>query len=196
VPNVLRSFPFEFLANVAALAPLLVAVVAVSALWARRRGLPLRAAAVTVVGTLAIALHVVAVLTATRIGELFAGGAARDPEAVSQLQWLPFGGIAGYLHGGVSATAVAELGGNVVLLLPLGLLVPLTARKDPGWRVMLVVGVVASVVIEVLQWGFALGVAGVDDVLLNTAGVALGYAGYRAVRRPTRWQPHQVAARN
>jgi glycopeptide antibiotics resistance protein len=73
-----------------------------------------------------------------------------------------------------------QLGGNLLLLAPMGVLVPVAWRAArPFWRTV-AWGVAVSVAIEVLQ--FSIGVlAGefyrvvdVDDVLLNVLGVVVG----------------------
>lgn len=73
-----------------------------------------------------------------------------------------------------------QLGGNLLLLAPMGLLVPIAWRAARPFAATVLVGFATSVLIELLQ--FTLGVlvgefyrvVDVDDVLLNTAGVVLG----------------------
>lgn len=71
---------------------------------------------------------------------------------------------------------VAEMLGNVVLLLPLGLLVPL---RWSGWRnlrKLLAAAALFSLAIEGLQFGLGFGRrASATDVFLNTVGAGLGY---------------------
>ena len=78
--------------------------------------------------------------------------------------------------------------GNLLLLLPLGVYAPM---RRPLLRSALAVGVLAaglSALIELAQlgiasvYGFPVRVADVDDILLNTAGCLLGYAGWRLWR--------------
>lgn len=73
-----------------------------------------------------------------------------------------------------------QLGGNLLLLAPMGVLVPIAWRAArPFWR-SVAWGVAVSVAIEVLQ--FTIGVVAgefyrvvdVDDVLLNVVGVVIG----------------------
>jgi len=109
-----------------------------------------------------------------------------------QLEPVPLAGISGYLRSTASLTVLLQLAGNIALLLPLGVLIPLVIGRDPGWRPPLLLGLAASATIETIQWWFALGVASIDDLALNVSGVAAGYLAYRWLirrhvhRRPTR----------
>lgn len=79
--------------------------------------------------------------------------------------------------------------GNLVLLAPLGLYGPFLWARMRSWKGVLTVGIGASLSIELLQLGISsyLGytykIADVDDVILDTAGVALGYLVFRLVAR-------------
>ena len=73
-----------------------------------------------------------------------------------------------------SAYAVIEVGANVALFVPLGLLISWRFAGWRWWRVALV-GALVSVVIEVVQAVTPLDrTASVTDVLANTVGAALG----------------------
>lgn len=93
------------------------------------------------------------------------------------VQLQPLETIGLLLRGSQSAR---QLGGNLLLLAPMGVLVPIAWRAArPVWRTI-GWGVVVSAAIEVLQFAFGVlagefyRVVDVDDVLLNVAGVALG----------------------
>ena len=66
--------------------------------------------------------------------------------------------------------------GNLLLLLPLGLLGPIAFPALNGWIRVFVVALAFSVAIEVAQLWIPNRMADVDDVLLNVAGAMLGYA--------------------
>ncbi|MFC4051853.1 VanZ family protein [Actinomadura syzygii] len=72
--------------------------------------------------------------------------------------------------------AVLQLGGNLVLLAPLGVLLPVIWKSLRGpVRLALVTGVM-SLAIETIQGAFVVGRAfDVDDVILNVAGVVVAY---------------------
>jgi glycopeptide antibiotics resistance protein len=83
---------------------------------------------------------------------------------------------------------VRQLGGNVLVFAPLGVLLPLAAPRAARFGVVVAAGLLFSVGVELAQFavssmlGYAYRVADVDDVMLNVLGVALGYGLYRIVR--------------
>lgn len=114
----------------------------------------------------------------------------------STVQLEPLRTIGLLFHGSQSGR---QLGGNLLLLAPMGLLVPIAFRAArPFWRTV-GWGVVMSVGIELLQFTFGVlagefyRVVDVDDVLLNVAGVvvgrivfAVGWPAWRALTRGRR----------
>lgn len=87
--------------------------------------------------------------------------------------------------------AYRQLGGNLGLLLPLGLIGPVLVRRLRRWRVALGVALACSVGIELLQLlGTLLGLirrsVDVDDVIVNVAGAALGFAVWKMISTMTR----------
>lgn len=101
--------------------------------------------------------------------------------------FVPFASIGGALKDGVGQ-AIRNIGGNLLLLLPLGMLLPLLSRKLPFWKCLLLL-IAASIGIELAQHliGLAIGYryrsVDVDDVLLNLLGGALGYGGCKLLPR-------------
>ena len=63
---------------------------------------------------------------------------------------------------------------NMVMLLPVGLLLPLFAYKKLKWWQGLLVGVGASALIEILQLVLCRGLFEFDDIVHNTLGCMLG----------------------
>jgi glycopeptide antibiotics resistance protein len=177
MPSVLPNFLYDVQGWLLLAAPLVVAAAVASYVVARRMGVDRRAAAVRATAAGVLAVHLAAVAVATRLVEVISGGESEF--ATRQLELVPLTGIGGYLRSGVSLTVLLQIGGNVALLLPLGVLIPLVVGRDPGWRMVLLLGIATSATIEAVQWWFALGVASVDDVALNVTGVALGYLMYR-----------------
>jgi len=78
-----------------------------------------------------------------------------------------------------SLSSLFNLLGNVVILIPLGVLLPVLLR--PMRRVWLAVPLLAAVCagVEWLQWRTGLGVADVDDSILNFVGALAGWAATR-----------------
>jgi VanZ like family len=81
--------------------------------------------------------------------------------------------------------AVKELGGNLLLLVPLGVLLPVAVRVLAGPVRVALVAALLSLAIEVTQGWLVTGRSfDTDDVILNTTGAVLGYllVGRRLVR--------------
>lgn len=74
-----------------------------------------------------------------------------------------------------SLSSLSNLLGNIVVLMPLGLLLPVLFR--PMRRFWLFIPVMAAVAvgIEAFQWRTGLGVADVDDSILNFCGAVISY---------------------
>ncbi|WP_328923379.1 VanZ family protein [Streptomyces sp. NBC_00190] len=84
--------------------------------------------------------------------------------------------ISAYLNGGSTAEAVRQLGGNLLLGLPFGVLLPVLLPVARGLLRVAVVTVCLMTLVELLQGALVDGrVFDIDDVLLNTAGALLGY---------------------
>lgn len=85
--------------------------------------------------------------------------------------------------------ALLEIGGNVLLLMPLGVLLPVLSERFRGpLRIFFVVGFV-SFCIETVQGTMVAGRAfDTDDVILNTIGAVLAYV--LLGRRVARWAHH------
>lgn len=74
-----------------------------------------------------------------------------------------------------SLSSLFNLLGNVIILLPLGVLLPLMFRIMRHFWTFLPFVALVSVGIEYVQWRTATGVADVDDSILNFSGAAVGY---------------------
>jgi glycopeptide antibiotics resistance protein len=74
----------------------------------------------------------------------------------------------GFLIAGVN------LLGNVALLVPVGLLIPLVF-KNITWKKSLILAIFTGLSIEVMQVVTNLGIFDVDDIILNALGVMAGY---------------------
>jgi glycopeptide antibiotics resistance protein len=69
-----------------------------------------------------------------------------------------------------------QLGGNLILLAPLGVLVPIISTRLRGPVRLALLGAMVSLSIETIQGYLVEGRAfDIDDVILNTAGVVLAY---------------------
>ena len=78
-----------------------------------------------------------------------------------------------------------NLFGNVLIFVPFGFMEPLTSKKRSFWAT-LIDGCLVSLSVEIFQFITKVGRFDVDDLMLNTTGVALGYVCFvvwNAIRR-------------
>lgn len=87
------------------------------------------------------------------------------------------------LRGGRLTTALYNIGGNILMLVPFGFLI---ARAYSGARklgVILLYSFSFSLCIELLQFASTTRIFDIDDIILNTLGGVLGYTCFRIVYR-------------
>ncbi|MFE5794288.1 VanZ family protein [Streptomyces sp. NPDC056503] len=105
--------------------------------------------------------------------------------------------IGSYLGRPGFVDTVKQLGGNVLLGVPFGILLPLLSRRARGFLRVAAVTAATMLLVELVQGALVTGRAfDIDDVLLNTTGALLGYviAGRRLGRavhprtRPRWWR--------
>ncbi|WP_407841130.1 VanZ family protein [Streptomyces sp. DSM 116496] len=84
--------------------------------------------------------------------------------------------ISAYLDGASTAQAVRQLGGNLLLGLPFGVLLPVLMLPARGLLRVAAVTVCLMTLVELIQGALVTGrVFDIDDVILNTTGALLGY---------------------
>lgn len=74
-----------------------------------------------------------------------------------------------------SLSSLSNLLGNIVILVPLGVLLPVMFRSLRRFWITLPVMALFAVGVEYIQWRTGVGIADVDDSILNFAGAAAGY---------------------
>lgn len=74
--------------------------------------------------------------------------------------------------------SVLNLGGNILAFMPFGFFRPVISRKKSGFFKTLIEGCLLSCVVEVIQLLTNVGSFDVDDIILNTLGVFLGYIAF------------------
>jgi len=78
--------------------------------------------------------------------------------------------------------------GNIALLLPFGLMLPLLTTRRQSLKRVLLLALFVSLTIETIQFGLRFvgnpRAVDIDDVLLNTLGACLGFLIYLAMRTP------------
>lgn len=84
--------------------------------------------------------------------------------------------IRAYLDHGTVREAARQLGGNLLLGVPFGVLLPVLVPQARGLARVAVCTTVVMVLVELVQGALVTGRAfDIDDVILNTAGALLGY---------------------
>ncbi len=68
--------------------------------------------------------------------------------------------------------------GNITMFIPSGIVLPVVYRKLNSFWKTVAAGAFLSLCIEILQLPFSVRASDVDDLILNTAGVAIGYVIY------------------
>lgn len=104
------------------------------------------------------------------------------PGQVVEPNFIPFRTIAIYLANLDSGFWLRNLVGNLLLLLPIGLVGPIVVPWLDRWLRVLLAAVAISLAIEVGQLWVPDRSADVDDLLLNVVGAMLGYVIFTALR--------------
>lgn len=171
--------------------PLAASLGAVLGLRAARRGRGGFASAVTTLFVLHLGWLAGATLFPVPLdAALRALEAAAGPAAAVDL--VPLRGVAAVIGGGEPRTIAWLLGGNVLVFAPFGFMLPVVWRPAGTWRRVAAAGRALSLAVETAQLGvsllvgYACRVTEIDDVMLNVAGVLLGFALYRRLRRRLR----------
>ncbi|WP_200272697.1 VanZ family protein [Clostridium yunnanense] len=79
---------------------------------------------------------------------------------------------------------IRNVGGNFILLMPMGMLLPLLTSKVDSIKKSFILGLMVSLCIEILQFlenysGLTFGrIVDIDDLILNSLGAAVGYCIY------------------
>ena len=170
--------------------PLLTVLIAGAGVLVRLHGLPHSARQRYLRGALwALFLYYLALMLVL----LFLGGLFHmDRGWGGGVNLKPFHTIQSYLRfyrNTGSYVSILNLLGNVLIMVPLGVLVPLLFRRMRHFWSFLPLAALVSVGVEYLQWRTATGAADVDDSILNFTGAFMGYLFVRV------WQMGHTAYR-
>ncbi|MEU5510059.1 VanZ family protein [Streptomyces fungicidicus] len=106
-------------------------------------------------------------------------------EALIHTNLRPGRSLQAYLDQPALRDAVRQIGGNILLGVPFGVLAPVIAPRTRGFLKVLVLTAVVMLLVEFAQGALVTGRAfDIDDVILNTSGALIGYllAGRRLSR--------------
>ena len=78
--------------------------------------------------------------------------------------------------------ASTQVIGNLVMLLPLGIYIPLLFPGLSGFFRVFIICLFVSVSIELMQLITSVRSTDIDDVILNTSGAVVGYIVYKFLR--------------
>ena len=108
----------------------------------------------------------------------------------SNVNFKPFEMIVFYAKGDRVNPDIAlnNLLGNIILFLPLGVLLPFLFYKCKSLLTVIAIAFCTSLLVEMLQFCLQIGMADIDDVLLNTFGAILGYFVARGIFSMLSWQ--------
>ena len=106
---------------------------------------------------------------------------SRAPGSERSINLIPFASIAEFMSSHSSGTgrvAFANVVGNILIFVPLGVYVSWLRQRAAAWLAMLLVALV-SVSVEISQGVFAVGASDIDDVILNCVGGIMGILIFR-----------------
>lgn len=95
--------------------------------------------------------------------------------------YIPFKTIVETIGSGSIRGTIRALGGNLVLLMPLGIFLPLFGKQFMILNKVTLLAIAISIGIESAQFtissllGFSYRMTNIDDVILNTLGAAVGF---------------------
>ncbi|MFF5981865.1 VanZ family protein [Streptomyces olindensis] len=97
-------------------------------------------------------------------------------EALTHSNLRPGSSLKAYLDQPELRDAVRQIGGNILLGVPFGVLVPVVAPRTRGVLRVLFLTAVVMLLVEFAQGALVTGRAfDIDDVILNTTGALIGY---------------------
>ncbi|PFY13744.1 VanZ family protein [Bacillus toyonensis] len=95
--------------------------------------------------------------------------------------YVPFASINELLHHFYFMVPLRNIGGNILLFVPFGILMPMKFKKvNKGLKIVLL-GFLSSLTIECIQLRLTFRSFDIDDIILNTFGVYIGFLIYKWV---------------
>ena len=75
-----------------------------------------------------------------------------------------------------------NVAGNIGMFIPSGIVLPIVYKNLDSFRKVVGIGILISLCIELIQLPFSVRASDVDDLILNTLGIIIGYGIYTLVR--------------
>jgi len=95
--------------------------------------------------------------------------------SLSNANLIPLKTILSYISGEPTREiAMRNLLGNIAVLIPFGFIL-VSTQKRLKWKGVLLVGLITGIILELLQILFGSGIFDIDDIILNSLGVIIGY---------------------
>lgn len=99
----------------------------------------------------------------------------REPVFEQVVSLIPFSAPVG------NPRLKAYLVENIIMFIPYGFIIPILFSFFEKWYRCLILGILSSLLIETAQFITARGKAQIDDVLLNTAGMMIGWGIFKLI---------------
>lgn len=105
-----------------------------------------------------------------------------DPETAwpFRINMVPFVHLFQY---GNTRDIIWNVVGNTAMFIPSGIVLPVVYKKLDNFGKVVAAGAFISLCIEILQLPFASRASDIDDLIMNTLGVVIGYGIYSAARK-------------
>lgn len=97
---------------------------------------------------------------------------------------VPFNTIQSYLGGHVNNLPyqiIRNILGNVILFIPFAFLLPICFGKGKSLKESILYTLFLSILVEIYQFTFRVGILDIDDLMLNVFGGLLGYILYKTM---------------
>ncbi len=104
-----------------------------------------------------------------------------DRDISRQLAIMPFQSIMKYYNSGNIWASILNVIGNIVVFIPFGIYLMLYTKKNTSVKATTTV-FFTSLSVEVIQFVLDIGIADVDDIILNVIGGIVGVLGYKFLK--------------
>ena len=105
-----------------------------------------------------------------------------EPKFVDKPNFIPFKVITEYVKKthSIDDWFTKNLAVNIIMFMPCGFLAPLFLKKHKIYHI-LIFGIILSIIIEISQALLGVGTVDIDDVILNTFGLLIGFGIYKLI---------------